>query len=593
MNKQLYKSLLDKTSFAYIFLEVNLLEKDNLQINVLEYNEKFKKHFKVFDSDSSIRFEDIFEGVFLEKLIDCVILALNGKERKIAIRNDAYEYSVEAFYLDKNIVALVFKDRRKQSERRTIRDRSKLLLLDNLPGMVYRCKFDHEWTMQYVSDGCKELTGYNPDSLIGNIEISYNEIILEEYRTEIWNLWNKIIEDKTVFKFEYPIQTKTGHIKWVYEQGQPIFDKNGKVTVLEGVIVDIDEQKNRENRINYLTYRDSMIGIYNRRYYNIAMKTVDSEEYLPLSVIIGDINGLKLINDAFGHEAGDNLIIKTAELLKGCIRNTDILSRTGGDEFAIFLPNTSNDLVRKVVERINDDCIIINNKTCDPTKKVSISLGYYTRELLCQPIDEIIKLAEDHMYKNKLFEHKSTHNDIINSIMSSLFGQNGEDKENFMRLKSIANYMATRLELNNEMRENLIVLLAVHDIGKIAIDTEVLNKEEPLTSEEWKIIKKHPEMGFRIAMASIELATIAEYILAHHERWDVKGYPDGLKQEEIPFLSRIIAIVDAYDAMLTDKPYKKKLTKEQAIEELKKNAGTQFDPKLVEEFVNSVEIMST
>ena len=595
MNKQLYKTLLDKTSLAYIFLEVIPQNNEYIKTKVLDYNDRFKKYFEITHSVLGVGLEEIFDGLVLERLNHIITQAINSKEKKTTLKKDRYEHKVEAFNLDKNIVALVFKDKKKIIDKHISinndLDRSKLLLLNNLPGMVYRCKFDQDWTMEYVSDGSLELTGYSPESLLGNREISYNSIIVDEYRTKIWEKWENVVNEKGLFKHEYPIKTKSDEIKWVYEQGQPIFDKDGKVTVLEGVIVDIDEQKERENEINYLTHYDVMTGVYNRRYYNLAIKKMDREEYLPLSIIIGDINGLKLINDAFGHEIGDNMIIRTAELLKNNIRNTDILSRTGGDEFAIFLPNTSNDVVQKVVDRITMDSMEINSDTNYPTMKISISLGFSTRESMNDSVEDTIKLAEDDMYKNKLFEHKSTHTNLVDSIKESLIKRGEESEESMWRLESLANHMITRLELNKDLREKLILLVAVHDIGKIAIDTEVLNKKDPFTPEEWKIIKKHPEMGYRIAMASIELAAVAEYILSHHERWDGKGYPEGLKGEEIPLLSRIVAIVDAYDAMLTDKPYRKKLTKEQAMEELKKNAGTQFDPKLVESFVISTKII--
>ena len=595
MNKQLYKTLLDKTSLAYIFLEIIPQNNEYIKTKVLDYNDRFKKYFEITHSVLGVGLEEIFDGLVLERLNHIITQAINSKEKKTTLKKDRYEHKVEAFNLDKNIVALVFKDKKKIIDKHISinndLDRSKLLLLNNLPGMVYRCKFDQDWTMEYVSDGSLELTGYSPESLLGNREISYNSLILDEYRTKIWEKWENVVNEKGLFKHEYPIKTKSDEIKWVYEQGQPIFDKDGRITVLEGVIVDIDEQKERENEINYLTYYDVMTGIYNRRHYNLTIKKIDKEEYLPLSIIIGDINGLKLINDAFGHEAGDNLIIRTAELLKSNVRNTDILSRTGGDEFAIFLPNTSNDVVQKVVDRISMDSMEINSDTNDPTMKISISLGFSTRRLMNDSVEDTIKLAEDDMYKNKLFEHKSTHTNLVDSIKDSLIKRGEESEESMWRLESLANHMITRLELNKDLREKLMLLVAVHDIGKIAIDTEVLNKKDPLTPEEWKIIKKHPEMGYRIAMASIELAAVAEYILSHHERWDGKGYPEGLKGEEIPLLSRIVAIVDAYDAMLTDKPYRKKLTKEQAMEELKKNAGTQFDPKLVESFVISTKII--
>ncbi len=576
-------------------MEIISQDNDYVKTRILDYNDKFGKYFEIDHLTLDIKLEEVFDGLVLEKVNHIVIEAINHKENKTSFKKDGYKYTVEAFNLERNVVALVFKNKKKILKNYTsIRndlDRSKLLLLNNLPGMVYRCKLDRDWTMEYISSGSLELTGYCPESLLGNREISYNSIIVDEYRTKIWEKWENAVNEKALFKLEYPIITKDNEIKWVYEQGKPIFDKDGRVKVLEGVIVDIDEQKERENKINYLTHYDVMTGVYNRRYYNLAIKKMDREEYLPLSIIIGDINGLKLINDAFGHEIGDNMVIRTAALLKNNIRNTDILSRTGGDEFAIFLPNTAGDVVQKIVDRIDNDCIKINSNTSDPTMKISISLGFATRESIKESIEDTIKLAEDHMYKNKLFEHKSAHTNLLDSIKDSLIKRGEESEESMWRLESLANHMVTRLELNKDLREKLMLLVAVHDIGKVAIDAEVLNKKDPLTPEEWKIIRKHPEMGYRIAMASIELATVAEYILSHHERWDGKGYPEGLKGEEIPLLSRIVAIADAYDAMLTDKPYREKLTKEEAIEELKKNAGTQFDPELVESFVISAKLI--
>jgi HD-GYP domain-containing protein (c-di-GMP phosphodiesterase class II) len=128
----------------------------------------------------------------------------------------------------------------------------------------------------------------------------------------------------------------------------------------------------------------------------------------------------------------------------------------------------------------------------------------------------------------------------------------------------------------------------LHDIGKIGIDNSILNKPGKLSKNEWEIMKKHSEIGYRIAMSSPELEPIAEYILAHHERWDGNGYPQGLKGEEIPLLSRILAVVDSYDAMTEDRVYRKAMTHQAAIEEIKKNAGTQFDPNIAQIFIDSL-----
>ena len=142
------------------------------------------------------------------------------------------------------------------------------------------------------------------------------------------------------------------------------------------------------------------------------------------------------------------------------------------------------------------------------------------------------------------------------------------------------------MDLTDAQLNELELLSTLHDIGKIGINDNILNKPGKLTEDEWVDMKKHPEIGYRIAMTTPELVPIADYILSHHEHWDGSGYPQGSKREEIPLLSRIIAVADAYDAMTSDRPYRRAMTKNAAIEEIKKNAGTQFDPYIAELFLN-------
>lgn len=466
-------------------------------------------------------------------------------------------------------------------------ERSKAMLLSSLPGMAYRCKFDHDWTMLYVSDGCFDLTGYSSDNLLYNKEISFNNIIEEQYRDRLWKKWVQILEQKGIFKEEYQIQTANGEKKWVYEQGQGVYDNNDNVMEIEGLIIDISFQKNREEEMRYLTYHDVMTGLYNRRYYDEIKTTLDREECYPLSIIIGDINGLKLINSALGHGVGDEIILIVSDILKSSIRPNDILARIGGDEFSIIMPNTSYEEANRVLSNISEQC---EEPSSNKKKEyhLSFSLGLATKNDNSSSLSEIIKMAEDSMFRQKLLQNKSLHSSIISSMKNSLYEKSQETEEHALRLIEISKEFGRKLNLVNEQLIELELLSTLHDIGKIGITDNILNKPGRLSDDEWKEMKKHPEMGYRIAMSTPELKPIAEYILNHHEKWDGSGYPYGRKGEEIPLLARIIAIADAYDAMTSDRPYRQALSKEEALNEIKINAGTQFDPNLSNIFLNEI-----
>ena len=487
------------------------------------------------------------------------------------------------------VVTFVDITERKKAERELREsERSKAVLLSNLPGMAYRCNYDRDWTMQFVSDGCFKLTGYHPESLLGNREVSFNSLILPEYREPIWEEWARVLALKVPFKYEYPIKTASGEIKWVFEQGQGIYNEKGEIEALEGLIIDITDRVVKEQEIEYLSYHDFLTGLYNHRYFEEAKKRLDIGSNLPLSIIIGDINGVKLINDAFGHSAGDKLIAKTASIIKGCCREGDILARTGGDEFCILLPKTDSETAFQILERIKTECDEYNATINGEPFRIDLSLGCSTKNTEDENIDMVIKAAEDYMYKRKLLEHRSFHSTILSSIRATMFERSQETEEHAGRLIEMTRKVGMGLNLTQVELDELELLATLHDIGKVGIEDRILNKTGKLTGEEWSEMKKHPEIGYRIAMSSPDLMSIAEYILCHHERWDGKGYPQGLKGEEIPLLSRILAVADAYDAMTQDRPYRKAMSKEEAAAEIKKNAGSQFDPEIVRVFIERV-----
>jgi diguanylate cyclase (GGDEF)-like protein/PAS domain S-box-containing protein len=467
-------------------------------------------------------------------------------------------------------------------------ERSHAMLLSNLPGMAYRCNYDRDWTMQFVSEGCFELTGYKPESLVQNAEISFNALIKPEYRELIWEKWTQALLHKQVFRDEYPITTASAEVKWVLEQGRGIYDPNGEVVAIEGLIIDITARKEREDEIEYLNYHDVLTGLYNRRFFEREKERIDQPDQLPLSVIIGDINGLKLINDALGHAEGDKLIVTMAKILNGCCRKEDILARTGGDEFGILLSKTSNEAAYNLIKRIETVCEENRSKTTGEACHTHISLGCATKRNAAESLKSVIKDAEDRMYRSKLLQKGSFHSSVIASMKTTLFEKSQETQEHAWRLIELSKAVGQEMNLSTEQLNELELLSTLHDIGKIGIKDSILNKPGKLTEAEWGEMKKHPGIGYRIAMASPELAHIADYILYHHERWDGNGYPQGLKGEEIPLFSRVIAITDAFDAMTENRPYRKAMTREAALAEIERNAGTQFDPKIAKLFIELV-----
>lgn len=308
------------------------------------------------------------------------------------------------------------------------------------------------------------------------------------------------------------------------------------------------------------------------------------EENLPLTIVMADVNGLKLVNDSFGHAAGDELLKKVSEIIKRGCRYNDIIARLGGDEFVILLPKTDIYETEQIVKNINALAL----KETVSAVNISISFGYGTKKKEEEKIEEILKKAEDYMYKKKLFESPSMRGKTIGAIISTLHEKNKREEEHSHRVSRLCQDMGHALGLTESETEELKTIGLLHDIGKIAIEENILNKSEELTEDEWQEIKRHSEIGYRILNTVNDMLEISEYVLYHHERWDGKGYPKGLKGEEIPLQSRIITIIDAYDAMTSQRSYRSALPEESAIEELKINAGTQFDPDLVRIFIEKV-----
>ncbi|MBV1756594.1 MAG: diguanylate cyclase [Dethiosulfatibacter sp.] len=363
---------------------------------------------------------------------------------------------------------------------------------------------------------------------------------------------------------------------------------NGK-KVLYSIIHDVTDRINREKEIEYLSFHDQLTGLYNRRYYEAELNRLDTSRNLPISIIMADVNGLKLVNDAFGHQEGDKLLMIVSDILKNVCRVDDIISRVGGDEFVVLLPKTSYNDAYAIIQRMKENEANHNLNGMD----ISISYGVSTKEKVDMSISSVYRSAEDNMYKNKFFESRKLKGNMIDTIMKTLYEKNPREKNHSERVSILCQEMAIALGFNHELMNEIGVAGLLHDIGKITLDETILNKRGLLDDDEWFQMKKHPETSYKILSSVNGLATTAEYVLSHHERWDGEGYPNKIGGDSIPYFSRIIALADAFDAMVSERTYRKTLTFDEAIEEIEKNAGTQFDPHLTEVFIRTLRSQSS
>ena len=354
----------------------------------------------------------------------------------------------------------------------------------------------------------------------------------------------------------------------------------------EGAVMsfqDITDKKEKQGSIYYITNHDSLTDVYNRTYFNNEIHHIDTEENLPLSVIMGDVNGLKLTNDAFGHLLGDKLLSTAANIMKKTCRDKDIIIRWGGDEFIILLPNTNEEQAEKTSQRIKAS----TEKELIGSLNLSISLGCATKYSPDVDIMKMVSSAEEVMYRVKMIESRSQKSKTLKLITRTLQEKSYIAYEHSYNVSRICTLIGSSLNLSNKEISELEILGDIHDIGKVAISETVLNKKSCFNDEDWIETKKHPEIGYHIALSSPDFSFLADAILAHHEHYDGTGYPKGLVGEEIPFYARILNLADAFDSMAGNRPYKNKKSREEIITELKKCSGLQFDPGIVDAFINN------
>jgi diguanylate cyclase (GGDEF)-like protein/PAS domain S-box-containing protein len=447
-------------------------------------------------------------------------------------------------------------------------------LFHSLGDPVILCDIAKPFLIREVNATACQTLGYAREELLGQPS---QLIIAPEWRAQAPKIAQRLQENGKIC-FETVHQCRDG-ARIPVEVNGLLLELDGRPLLL-AVARDISERKKMEAKLKKLTFNDQVTGVYNRAFLEEELKKLDKQNSAAYGVILGDINGLKLVNDTFGHETGDRFLRRAAKLLQEACDKADLIARWGGDEFAIVVPDPDVQAIERLCRRIRKRFLSSESQPVT----LSIALGFAVKETPNQTYREVLKEADERMYRNKLLEQNKSYNSLLVSLQTDLAGQYQETDEHSRRLKELAQRMGEVLDLSMLEKDNLALLATLHDIGKVAVPSSILGKPGPLTPLEFDIIQKHPEVGYRIA--KLYLNHIAEGILTHHERWDGTGYPLGLKGEQIPLISRIIAIVDAFDAMTHDRVYRKALRLEDALTEIARNSGSQFDPQLVQIFLN-------
>lgn len=364
-----------------------------------------------------------------------------------------------------------------------------------------------------------------------------------------------------------------------------------------------------------LANTDGLTGVFNHRYfYNMLEQQVEvaKKSLKPVALIFLDIDNFKLYNDVYGHQRGDDVLSKIGSILRESIRKKDIASRYGGEEFAVVLPDTDQETAIKIASMIRSEIerTIFYGEENQPNGRLTASIGVSVFPNEAEDHIELIKNADNALYRAKFFNKnrvevysspleylegvikKEDDEVLIKSMKLIINIINDNDKYTHGHLERVVLYsrlLLEKLDLSKEDKEIFLYGAYMHDIGKINIPSEILLKKEKLTDDEWNILKKHSEHGVKILKEVEGLSKLESIVLHHHESYDGKGYPHGLKGEEIPYLARALTIVDSFDAMTAKRPYSEKKTYDEAISEIRRCSGTQFDPDLVEKFIEAIE----
>jgi len=450
-------------------------------------------------------------------------------------------------------------------------------LIEAYPDFILR--LDHEGTILWL----KAARDFHLALPIGEMLIGRNigEFLPDNLTDRILYYVEETWQSKKNQSFEFEIQIDD---QLRHREMRFVSCRHGDILA---IVRDITDRKQMEQQLRYIGLHDPVTGLYNRLYFEEEMLRLEDCRQCPVGLIVCDLDGLKLVNDTLGHSQGDALLKATAHVIRSCFRTSDVVARIGGDEFAILMPFSDIEATEQACRRIRTASNEYSQS--NPLIPISISVGMANKSDPTVSMNAVFKEADNNMYREKLHHSQSNRSAIVQTLSTAMEARDFITDGHADRLQDIVADMGNALGLTASIISDLRLLARFHDIGKVGVPDHILFKPGKLTAEEYVIMQRHSEIGYRIAQSSPDLTPIADWILKHHERWDGQGYPLGLTAADIPLACRILGIADAYDAMTNDRPYRQAMTGAAAIAEIQHCSGSQFDPQLVEIFIKLIE----